>query len=222
MVQFGIELGASSLPVSGPAAERPDVRRRELLNRLRFLVVLCVAVLASGCMATFSERPPLPSYAGPSSPMAVRLESSGEDFLYLTRDKRIEAPFSTSLAGVAAEAISRSGWVRVTPGSESSASLSVHVINSQGPGPGLLPTLTAFLIPGVVDHQIDVRVRLSRSDASYRDCEGSVVIRTWYQTFFLFLYPFRSPAYNRMKSAEALALSCVAELLRYEANSTRS
>jgi hypothetical protein len=28
MVQFGIQLGASSHPVSGPAAERPDVRRR--------------------------------------------------------------------------------------------------------------------------------------------------------------------------------------------------
>jgi glutathione S-transferase len=29
MIQSGIELGASSLPVSGPAAERPDVRRHK-------------------------------------------------------------------------------------------------------------------------------------------------------------------------------------------------
>ena len=104
--------------------------------------------------------------------------------MYITPDKRIRPPFSTSLAGVAAEAISRSGWVQVAPDSENSAELSIHVINSQGPGPGLLSTLTAFLIPGIVDHQIDVQVRLARPNVSPRDCNGSVGVRTWYQTFF--------------------------------------
>ena len=192
------------------------------MNRLCLIVALWALALASGCMASFSQRPPLPEYSGPSSPMPVKLEVSGEDFLYLTTTEKVEAPFSTSLAGVASDVVSRSGWVRVASESEDSAVLSIHVTNTQGPGPGLLSTLTAFLIPGIVDHQISVLVKLSPPDDSPRECGGSVVIRTWYQTFFIILYPFRSPAYNRMRTAEALTLGCVADLLRDDGVRSRS
>jgi uncharacterized protein YggE len=47
MVQSGIEFGASSLPASGPAAERPDVRRRGHLLMLRPLVAIVVLIVAS-------------------------------------------------------------------------------------------------------------------------------------------------------------------------------
>jgi hypothetical protein len=49
MVPFGIELGASSHPASGPAAERPYVRRREMSSARAIVASLLLTFLVS-CM----------------------------------------------------------------------------------------------------------------------------------------------------------------------------
>ena len=180
--------------------------------RFRYSIVPLSFALLSGC-ASFSERPAFPEYAGPPMPQAVQLVVSGKNLLQMGRDDWMEMPFSDGLAGVAADAIWNSGWVREATASDSVTEIRVYVVNYQGSGPGLLPTITAFLIPGLIDHRIDIEVKLMRAGGTTKHCIRSVETRTWYQTFLLFAYPFRSPAYGRIKSTEALALACLAELL---------
>ena len=187
------------------------------MRRVSLIVALFGLAFLSGCMASFSERPAFPTYSGPPTPLPVRLQASGKDFLHLPPDQWMEAPISSSLANVASDAIFRSGWVQAAAESDGVTELGVYVAHYQGSGPGLLSTLTAFLIPGIVDHRIDVKVRLVRPGHVPRECVRSTETRTWYQTFLLFVYPFRSPAYGRIRSSEALALSCVAELLQQDA-----
>jgi hypothetical protein len=90
----------------------------------------------------------------------------------------------------------------------------LHVAEYQGRGPALLSLATAFLIPDAVDHRIELELILPSLEGRDSRCARAAQVRTWYQTFLLLVYPFKSPAYNRIKSTEALALACLAELLR--------
>ena len=182
--------------------------------RLR-VVLACLA--ASGCMASFSESPPLPSYAGPPAALPVRLHSRSESFWQLRPGEWTPAWFAESLGDDAADAIRRSGWVSEASGSDGVVELVVRVVTYQGPGPGLLSLLTAYMIPGIMDHQIDVRVTLFRPGYPGLQCDRSTMTRTWYQTFLLFVYPFKSPARGRARSAESLALGCTAEVVQKDA-----
>ena len=184
-----------------------------------FALVIVGLAAAPGCMASFSERPPLPEYPGPGAPVDVHLQAFGKSFLYvggMHGDEFMEAPLGGSLAGSASRAILDSGWIRAVGKPEYDTLLTVQVADYQGPGPGLLQLATAFLIPGVMDRRIDVRVELARAGQVARSCTQSTVVRTWYQTFLIFVYPFRSPTWNCMKSTEALALRCLADVLEQD------
>lgn len=68
---------------------------------------------------------------------------------------------------------------------------------------------------------MDVRLRVSSPGVSAATCTRTFDARTWYQTFLIFVYPFRSPAYGRAKATEALALDCLVEALGRVAASSR-
>jgi hypothetical protein len=57
MVQFGIKPDASSHPPSGPAAERPYVRRQEIMQTRTFFAICALSAIA-GC-ASFPKAEPL-------------------------------------------------------------------------------------------------------------------------------------------------------------------
>jgi hypothetical protein len=171
----------------------------------------CVALL-SGC-ASFSDLPPRPTHSPPSgaTPPSVHLTTAEKAFLQAGRGWIEFLP--TGLAEVAADAIRDSEWVRVTAESDGAPTLEMEMTEYQSDGPGLIVVLTGFVIPGMVDHHFDLKLSLSKSSDAKSTCTRAYDERTWYQTFLIFVYPFRSPAYKRMKAAEALALQCLAELL---------
>lgn len=164
-----------------------------------------------GC-ASFSERPALPEYTGPSHPVDALLSVSGSSQLQLTGDRWTEMPAS-SLPEVAKNAIWNSGWIRSASDSSAAIRMELDVSQYQSSGPGLIPLLTAFVIPGVIDHRINLVLRATSATQKKVACSRSIQCRTWYQTFLIFVYPFRSPAWGRFKSTEALALGCLAEVL---------
>ena len=170
-------------------------------------------VLAVGC-ASFSERPAPPQYKGPSQQVILRLTTDERARLQVGRDEWIDMPFTADLASSASQAIWRSGWVRPTQSGSSTPQLTLHILEEQSQGPGLLPMLTVFVIPGVVDHRVTLDAAFSVSDGSTLQCSRAVEMRTWYQTALIFVYPFRSPAHGRLKATEALALQCLSELLQ--------
>ncbi len=183
------------------------------MTRFRLLIAILISAAASGCMASFSDRPARPQFVAPSPPPGVQIRSSSEHLLN-SYGELVEMPFDTELDWFAANAVAQSGWVlREEADSEAGADLRVHVIDVQTGGPGLLSLLTAYLIPGYVDHRIEVQVSLDRGDGTVERCTRSVQLRTWYQTFLIFVYPFRSPSSARISSTEALALGCLAEVL---------
>jgi hypothetical protein len=162
-------------------------------------------------MASFSETPTPPRFVPASVAPLVQIRSTDENLLEIGEGELVEAPFGTGLGWFASDAIVSSGWVASTDDS-AAADLRVHVVDLQRGGVGLLSLLTAYLIPGFVDHHIEVRVSLGRANGVAR-CVRSAELRVWYQTFLIIVYPFKSPNYARIKTTEALALGCLAEIL---------
>lgn len=209
--------------VAGEFQRRP-LRRRHIpvatqtISTTRHAqAILAIAILAQavGC-ASFSERPAMPGYPGPAQPAEVRLVGTQRSLLQIGDEWRDNPWSSTFLLDEATAAIWKSGWVRRSvrrSSNEDPPTIELNVVELQGAGPGLLSALTAFVIPGIIDHRIDIEMNLSRSDAPRRSCFRSVEMRTWYQTVLIFAYPLRSPTYGRVKATEALALACLAQLL---------
>jgi len=186
------------------------------MSRLRFLGWISFGALLSSC-ASFSDLPPRPTHSPPerATELGVHLTTVQKGFLQVGREWIEFAP--SGLVDTAADAIRDSGWVQVALESETAPTLEVELSEYQGAGPGLLVFLTAFVIPGTVDHHLALKLSLSDSPGAKSTCTRSADTRTWYQTFLVFVYPFRSPAYERMKATEALALQCLAELLERRA-----
>ena len=178
------------------------------------LAVAAATISLVGCYASFSERPRFPDYSGPSKPLTAVVSTFERDLLYLHPERWVEMPDFGFLVGAASDAIARSGWVLEVAEDERLPELWVSVVHYQGPGPGLLSVLSAFVIPGVTDHRIDVEVGVRHPDGRLRKCDRSVETRTWHQTLLIFAYPFRPPSHGKAKSVEALALSCLAEILQ--------
>jgi hypothetical protein len=187
----------------------------------RILATFWCALLVLGC-ASFSDRPAPPDWTGPANPISASLTTSGSSLLQIGRDDWKEMP-QTSLPKVAADAIWNSGWVvRTSSESDASTRLELKVTQYQGAGPGLFSLLTVFVIPGWIDHRINLELTSSTPLNITTRCSRSVQMRTWYQTLLIFAYPFRSPAYGRIKASEAMALDCLAEVLgEYDASAGR-
>ena len=174
-------------------------------------LALSTLFLASAC-ASFSDLPALPKYDGPTSPLDVQLSADDEAHLEIARDDWRDMPTTGGLSVSATQAIWNSGWV--TPSASSDLRLNVRVVSYQSQGPGLLSILTAFVVPGIIDHRVLLDATLFASTGSELRCSRVVEMRTWYQTLLIFVYPFRSPAYGRMKATEMLALQCLSDLLQ--------
>lgn len=175
--------------------------------------------LLSGC-ASFSERPVAPSLPAHPAPLAIELEAVEEAHLDVG-GRWIDRPLE-GLVAPAAEAIWRSGLVRAPREDEPAARLALRVRLHQSAGPGLLPLLTAFAIPGVIDHHVAVELELARPDGPSSTCRRSFDQRTWYQTLLVLVYPFRAPAYARSKACEAMALECLVALSSGGSSATRA
>jgi hypothetical protein len=181
------------------------------MPRLAWLAWLPIAAVVSGC-ASFTEVPPIPSFAPPRSPLGVRIVAKDES--YFQAGRRWIEVIDFGLSKDAANTIRESGWVGVASDIGPAPTLVLKVTQYQGAGPALLVLLTGFVFPGPVDYHIDLKLELVEVDATRYTCARSADTRTWYQTFLILAYPFRSPAYRRMKTTDALALQCLAELLQ--------
>lgn len=177
----------------------------------RAISLALLAASTSAC-ASFTERPEVPPSPGRVKQVAVRLSRSWEGMLQFGSTEWIRMPIATGLDQSAADAIWRSGWIRRQYGDEPAYELRVHVAEYQGRGPALLSTLTGFLIPDAVDHRIELQLYLEAPDSTGATCTRSAEVRTWVQTFLIVVYPFKSPAFTRIKATEALALQCASEL----------
>jgi hypothetical protein len=175
----------------------------------RIIGWISLGALFSSC-ASFSDLPPRPTYSS-LAPLSVHLTTTQKAFLRAGREWIDFA--SSGLADSAVDAIRESGWVRVAPDDELAPTLELDFAEYQDNGLGLLSLLTAFVVPGTVDHHIALKLSLHDSSEPKSTCSRSADSRTWYQTLLVFVYPFRSPAYERMQASEALALECLAELL---------
>src|SRR5258706_11412448 len=182
------------------------------MSRLPALAWISCSALLCGC-ASFSDLPPRPTYSLPSgaTPLSIHLTTKQKAFLQVGREW-IDLP-TTGLVDVASDAVRDSGWVRAAPSSDVAPTLEIELIEYQSEGPGLLVLLTGFVLPGAVDHHLELKLTLSASPGAESTCSRSADMRTWYQTFLIFVYPFRSSGYRRIKATEALALQCLADLL---------
>jgi len=173
---------------------------------------VATAALVAGC-ATFSTRPERPVIGPTANPPPVTTLVSERAFLEAGRDNWINWP-SAGLADFAASAVTSSGLVRNAQDREPSAVLELSITEHQAQGPGLLTFASALLIPGAVDHRLQVDVKLTDLSGNTAACTRTADSRTWYEMFLIFAYPFGAPSYERIKASEALALQCVAELLQ--------
>jgi len=174
---------------------------------------LCALALAAGC-ASFASQPPLPDWAGPHHPLLVRFDVSERGMLQVGEDGWTDLPGNSALAKAAAKAVRDTGWIAEQRFDQKSPRLDLHIANYQSDGPGIIVMFSGFLVPGVVRHRITL-------DASYQvgndpplSCSRTEEVTTWYQTFLLFVYPFATPPSGRAKVTNALALQCVAEILK--------
>lgn len=171
----------------------------------------CALMLCEVGCASFTAPPLVPNHAPAQHPLEVTLRVSEASFLQVGPDEWIDWP-SSGLAATTADAIWESGWVRHA-GGVYQARLTLSLRHYQGAGSGLLPLLTAFVIPGTIDHRLELDLTLDDSPADTVTCHRSADTRTWYQPILIVAYPFRSPGYGRMRIYQALALQCLAEVL---------
>jgi hypothetical protein len=119
------------------------------------------------------------------------------------------------LSGIASaeQAIAESGWVTVVTAQTPAPTLALELTEHQGEDPAGLTFLTGFVIPSSLDRNIALKLEWLADGAPPATCARSADVRTWYQTLLIVAYPFRAPGYRRMKTTQALALQCLAELL---------
>lgn len=120
---------------------------------------------------------------------------------------------AAGLVRSAEDAIWDSRWVTHSLGGGFRPALDLHLSQYQGATAGLLALFTAFLVPARLDDRLELKLRLFAEGQEPVTCERSTDQHTWVQLFLIFVYPFDSPEWKRMKTAEALALQCLAEVL---------
>jgi len=178
----------------------------------RAFATLSALFLAADC-ASFTSRPPFPDWAGPLKPLPVRLTVTERE-MQLEDGRWADRSGSGELAHSVTKRIHGQDWVEERRYDESAPLLDVRITNYHGDGPNFASVLTACLVPGTLDNRITVDVSLSERDGEVMKCAREIEVRTWYQTFLIVLYPLFSPRAVRAQATEALALQCVADVMK--------
>ncbi|HTO68956.1 MAG TPA: hypothetical protein VMR31_03770 [Myxococcota bacterium] len=179
---------------------------------MRIVRALSVLVVCSAGCASFSSVPSLPDYRGPAHPVPLQLVVS-ERVMQQDGDKWNDQSGPTPLANSARGLIRKTGWLDEHPYDEGSARLDVIITNYQSDGPGYVAILSGLLLPGVIDNRIELAASLTAPNGASLDCVRQAQVRSWYQWLLIFAYPLRAPKDVRVRTADALALQCTAELL---------
>jgi len=181
------------------------------------LVVLAALLWVTAC-ASFTSRPSRPDYAGPGRALPVRLNVTERGMQEQGDGRWADRPGNGELAHSATQAIVASGWIDEHRYDESSPLLDVRISNYQSDGPNFASVITACLVPGMLDNRITIDAELAPPRGEVLKCSREIDVRTWFQTFLIVLYPVFSPRAARAESTDALALQCVAELLKQSAS----
>jgi len=176
---------------------------------------LSALLLATAC-ASFTSPPALPDYAGPRNPLPFRVTVTERE-MQLEDGRWTDRSGSGELARSATKVILHSDWIDEHRYDETAPLLDVRIANYHGEGPNPLTVATGCLLPGTLDNRITVEVSLSSRDGDVVKCSREIEVRTWFQTFLIFAYPLASPRKVREQATDALAMQCVAEVLKQSA-----
>lgn len=169
-------------------------------------------------MASFTPLPTVADSRPTEQPIVLELETANAAKLQVGLDHWIRWP-SVDLAGQAADAIFESGLVTRPESADQPDAMSGELVVRTFQGmlnPGLA-MFTGFIIPGVVDYDVEVVLRMSGPGDEAHACERAYTQRVWNQVFLIFAYPFRSPAYRRSQAVDRMAVECLYELLDEQA-----